>query len=145
MPSFRGGPVLTLDQKGRITVPARFRDPLLEMAGGKLVIAKSPDGCLAVYPLPVWEQFEAELRNWPQSVENWRRLYMGSATDVEIDGGSRVLIPPELRQWAGLDREVKFMGVGAYFELWDNHRYDEREAAMLAGERPEQLLNLVFR
>jgi MraZ protein len=57
-----------------------------------------------------------------------------------------VLIPPELRKWAGLDRDVKFMGVGAYFELWDMARYEEREqAAMLAGERPEPLRNLVIR
>jgi MraZ protein len=78
-------------------------------------------------------------------VEGWRRLYIGSATDVEIDGASRVLIPPELRKWAGLDRDVKFMGVGAYFELWDSARYEEREAAMLAGERPEKLRNFVIR
>lgn len=145
MSSFRGGPVLTLDGKGRLTVPARFRDVLMATVNGQMVVCKSPDGCLALYPLPVWEQFEAEMRAWPLELEGWRRLYVGSATDVEIDGGSRVLIPPELRSWAGFDREVKFMGVGAYFELWDSARYDEREARMLASERPEALRNLVIR
>lgn len=145
MSSFRGGPVLTLDQKGRITVPSRFRDDLMEMCGGKLVVAKSPDRCLSLYPLPVWEQFEAAMRQWSFELDPWRRLYMGSATDLEIDGGSRVLIPPELRKWAGLDREVMFMGVGDWFELWDCSRYDEREAATLAGPRPEPLRNFVIR
>lgn len=143
--SFRGGPVLKLDEKGRITVPSKFSAVLVATVQGQLVVCKSPDGCLALFPLPVWEQFESEMRSWPLHLEGWRRLYVGSATDVEIDGSSRVLIPPELRKWAGLDREVKFMGVGAYFELWDSARYEEREAAMLAAERPEQLRNFVIR
>lgn len=137
--------MVKVDEKGRVTVPSKFSAVLSETVQGQLVVAKSPDGCLALYPLPVWEQFEADMRGWPFEMDGWRRLYIGSATDIEIDGGSRVLIPPELRKWAGLEREVKFMGVGAYFELWDTTRYDEREAAMLAGGRPEKLLNSVIR
>ncbi len=137
--------MVKVDDKGRLTVPAKFATPLGTDFGGQLVIAKSPDGCLALYPLPVWEQFEADMRGWPIEMDGWRRLYIGSATDVEIDGASRVLVPPELRKWAGLEREVKFMGVGAYFELWDTVRYDEREARMLAGERPETLQKSVIR
>ena len=83
--AFRGGPVLTLDGKGRITVPARYRDVLMATVSGQMVISKNPDGCLALYPLPVWEQFEAELLRLPMEQEGWRRLYVGSATDVEID------------------------------------------------------------
>jgi MraZ protein len=142
---FRGGPVVKVDEKGRLTVPSKFATVLAATVGGQLVVAKSPDGCLSLYPLPVWEQFEADMRTWPFEMDGWRRLYVGSATDVEIDGASRVLIPPELRRWAGLEREVKFMGVGAYFELWDSTRYDEREARMLAGERPETLQKAVIR
>jgi MraZ protein len=137
--------VLTLDGKGRVTVPSRWRDVLAATVAGQLVIAKSPDGCLSLYPLPVWEAFEAELRALPLEQEGWRRLYVGSATDVEIDGSSRVLIPPELRAWAGLEREVKFMGVGSYFELWDLARYEAREAELIAAGRPEALRNLVLR
>jgi MraZ protein len=142
--SFRGGPVLTLDQKWRLTVPAKYKDVLMSTVDGKLVIAKNPDGCLSMYPLPVWEAFEAELRAMPLEQAPWKRLYIGSATDVEIDASSRVLIPYELRDWAGLDKEVKCMGVGSYFELWDNARYVAREAALLEGERPEALRKLVF-
>jgi MraZ protein len=142
---FRGGPLVKVDDKGRVTVPSKFAVPLKEVAAGQLVVAKSPDGCLSLYPLPVWEQFEADMRGWPLEMDGWRRLYVGSATDVEIDGSSRVHIPPELRKWAGLEREVKFMGVGAYFELWDSERYDQREAEMLAGARPETLQKSVIR
>ena len=142
--AFRGGPVLTLDGKGRITVPARHREYLMATVAGRMVIAKNPDGCLSLYPLPVWEAFEAALLKLPLEAEGWRRLYVGSATDVDIDSGSRVLVPPELRAWAGLEREVKFMGVGSNFELWDSARYDEREAALIAAGRPEVLRNLVL-
>jgi MraZ protein len=142
---YRGGPVVKVDEKGRVTVPSKFAAALKESVAGQMVVAKSPDGCLSLYPLPVWEQFEADMRAWPFEMDGWRRLYIGSATDVELDGSSRVNIPPELRKWAGLEREVKFMGVGAYFELWDHARYDEREAQMLAGLRPETLQKAVIR
>jgi MraZ protein len=142
---FRGGPVLTLDVKGRITVPARWRDMLMATVQGQLVVAKNPDGCLSLYPLPVWEQFETSLLSLTTEDEAWRRFFVGSATEVEIDGASRVLIPPELRSWAGLEREVKFMGVGPNFELWDMARYEAREAEVIARGRPEALRTLVIR
>ena len=142
---FRGGPVLTLDTKGRIVVPARHRDVLLAVCQGKMIVSKNPDGCLSLFPLPVWETFEAELVNLSVEYDAWRRLYIGSATDVDIDSGSRVLIPPELRQWACLEKDVKFMGVGSNFELWDSARYDAREVAAIAAGRPEPVRNLVVR
>jgi MraZ protein len=137
--------VLTLDGKGRITVPARWRDLLMTTVNGQLVVAKNPDGCLSLFPLPVWEGFESDLLELPAEDDAWRRLYVGSATDVEIDSASRVLIPPELRAWAGLEKDVKFMGVGRYFELWDMARYDAREAQAIAAGRPAPLRNLVIR
>ena len=142
---FRGGPVLSLDGKGRVVVPARHRDLLLAICQGHMMIAKNPDGCLSLFPLPVWETFEAELAQLPVDFDAWRRLYIGSATEVDIDSGSRVLIPPELRQWACLDKEVKFMGVGSNFELWDSARYDAREVAAIAAGRPEAVRSLVVR
>ena len=137
--------MLTLDGKGRITVPARWREMLETARQGLLVVAKNPEGCLALYPLPVWEQFEASLLALPVEDEAWRRFFVGSATEVEIDSASRVLIPPELRSWAGLEREVKFMGVGPNFELWDMARYAAREAEAIARGRPEALRSLVLR
>lgn len=137
--------MLTLDQKSRLTVPARYRELLVAEVNGQMVVTKNHDGCLSLFPLSVWEKYEAELNAMPSEFEGWRRLYIGSATDVDIDSAARVLIPAELRQWAGLERDVKFMGVGAYFELWDSARYDTREAALIAAGRPEALRNMVIR
>jgi MraZ protein len=144
---FRGGPVLTLDGKGRITVPARWREQLVadEAVKGQLVVAKNPDGCLSLYPLPVWEGVQTAMLALPTEHDAWRRIFIGSATDAEIDSASRVLIPPELRSWARLERDVKFMGVGSHFELWDMARYEERETQAIAAGRPEPLRNLVIR
>jgi MraZ protein len=135
--------VLTLDAKGRLTVPSRYRDVLMSTVNGQMVIAKNPARCLTLYPKPVWDAFEADLARLPMKDEGWRRLYIGSATDVEIDGGSRVLVPPELRAWAGLERDVMFMGVGDKFELWDKARYEAGEALTIAGGLPEALQNKV--
>jgi len=134
-----------LDSKGRITVPVRHRDVLLAIAGGQMIISKNPDGCLSLFPLPVWETFEAKILALPVEHDAWRRVYVGSATEVEIDSGSRVLVPPELRAWACLEREVKFMGMGSNFELWDSARYDAREVATIAAGRPEAVRSLVVR
>ena len=70
---------------------------------------------------------------------------MGSATDVDIDSASRVLVPSELRVWAGLEKDVKFMGVGPNFELWDMARYEARETLTIAQGMPEALRNQVLR
>ncbi len=137
--------MLALDSKGRLTVPSRWRDLLTTHVHGQLVVAKNPDGCLSLFPLPVWEQFESHLLALPAADDAWRRLFIGSATDVEIDSAARVLIPPELRSWAALEKDVKFMGVGAHFELWDLARYEAREQAAIAQGRPEPLRNLVIR
>lgn len=108
-----------------------------------MVISKNHAGCLSLYPRPVWDAFEQDLVQLPAKHEAWRRLYIGSATDVEIDGASRVLVPPELREWAGLERDVMFMGVGEKFELWDKARYDAAEARALDAGPPDELQNKV--
>jgi MraZ protein len=142
--SFKGGPVLTLDGKGRLTVPARWRDLLVSAVGGQLMVSKSHVRCLSLFPRPVWDQFETRLNALPASADGLRRLYIGSATEVAIDGASRVLLPPELRAWAGLEREVIFMGLGNRFELWDRARYEAHEAAVLEQDMSAQLDSLVI-
>ncbi|MFO1293891.1 MAG: division/cell wall cluster transcriptional repressor MraZ [Rubrivivax sp.] len=134
--------MLTLDQKGRITVPARWREQLMAAVGGKLIITKNADGGLALYPPPVWEQLERVVLELTADDDPWRRILAGNSEEVEIDSASRVLIPPDLRRWAGLEREVKFMGLGTYFELWDLGRYEIHEAQAIAKGRPEALRNL---
>ena len=137
--------MLLLDGKGRLTVPARWKALLDTNVNGQMVVAKNPDGCLSLFPLPVWEKFETELLALSAEHDAWRRIFIGSATEVEIDSAARVLVPPELRLWAGFDREVKFMGVGPNFELWDQARYDAHEAAAVSAGRPEPVRNLIIR
>jgi MraZ protein len=137
--AFKGGPVLTLDGKGRITVPARWRDVLMSAVQGQMMVSKSHVRCLSLFPRPVWDQFETRLNALPASADGLRRLYIGSATEAAIDGASRLLLPPELRAWAGLEREVVFMGLGNRFELWDKARYDAHEAAVLEQDMTGQL------
>ncbi len=136
--------MLTLDGKGRLTVPARWRDLLMSAVGGQLMVSKSHVRCLSLFPRPVWDQFEARLNALPASADGLRRLYIGSATEVAIDSASRVLLPPELRAWAGLEREVIFMGLGNRFELWDRARYEAHEAAVLEQDMSSQLDTLVI-
>jgi MraZ protein len=119
----------------------------METVDGKLVVCKSLDTTsLSLYPLPVWEKLEALIQSWPMSLVAQRRKLIGSATDLEIDSSSRVLLPPELREWAGLKLEgkVKFMGVGNYFELWDVAHYDQYETEQARAEPPPEMRSLVL-
>ncbi len=134
--------MLTLDGKGRITVPARYRDVLMTAVNGQMIVSKSHVRCLSLFPRPVWDQFETRLNALPASGDGLRRLYIGSATEVAIDGASRVLLPPELRAWAGLEKDVVFMGMGNRFELWDKARYEAHEAAVLEQDMSAQLGDL---
>lgn len=140
--SFKGGPVLTLDGKGRITVPARYRDVLMAAVNGQMMVSKTHVRCLTLFPRPVWDQFEAKLNAMAAKGADLRRLYIGSATEAQIDGASRVLLPPELRAWAGLERDVVFMGMGNRFELWDKSTYDAHEAKVLEQDMGDQLADL---
>jgi MraZ protein len=141
---FQGESALTLDGKGRVTVPARHRELLSALCGSALTVTKHPARCLLVFPRPAWEQFRDRLLTLPLDAEDWRRIYLGGAMDVEIDGASRVLISPELRAWAGLERNVTLIGMGSRLELWDSERHAAREAAALAGPMPEALRNFVL-
>ena len=111
----------------------------MSAVGGQMMVSKSHVRCLSLFPRPVWDQFEARLNALPASADGLRRLYIGSATEVAIDAGSRVLLPPELREWAGLQKEVVFMGLGNRFELWDKARYDAHESAVLEQDMSAQL------
>lgn len=144
---FFGGPVLTLDGKGRLTVPSKWRDQINEKVAGQLVLCKDPAGCLGLYPPPVFTQLADVLVTLTgEDADEWRRLYLGSQNELEIDSASRVLIPPELRRWAGFEEQGKvvFMGVGAHFELWDPARSEARESQVIAKGKPEALRTLVL-
>ena len=141
---FQGGAALFLDGKGRMTMPARHRDVLKALADDQLTVTKHHKRCLLILPRPAWELFRAKLLALPMSAEDWRRVFLGSAMDVEIDSASRVLIPPELREWAGIERDVMLFGMGSRFELWDKARHDAHEATVLAAGLPDVLRDYVM-
>ncbi len=135
---------MSLDAKGRVTVPARHRETLNALCGNQLTICRHPVGCLMVFPRPAWLAFRDKLLAMPMSADGWRRLFMGSAVDVEIDSAARVLVSPELRAAAGLDKEVLLLGNGARLELWDPVRHAAREAETLAGPMPTAIQDFVL-
>lgn len=125
---FQGSSALTLDAKGRINVPTRHRDALLLQAQGCLTLTRHPDGCLLVYPRPVWEIKREQIAAFPMQARALQRLLLGNAQDVEIDGSGRILVAPELRSAAGMTRDVMLLGMGTHFELWDAACLARREA-----------------
>ncbi len=141
---FQGAALLSLDAKGRMTVPARHRDALASDSGGSITLTRSPDGCLMLFPQSQWLLFRQKITALPVSAQWWKRIYLGNAVDVEIDSGGRVLISPELRDEAGLSKEVRLVGMGAYFEIWDAVTYRERQDAALKEPLPSSLNDLSF-
>ena len=135
---------MNLDAKGRLSVPTRHRDALVQAAAGQLTITLNPDGCLMVFPRPEWEAFRERIANLPVSAQWWKRVYLGNAQDVEMDGTGRVLVAPELRQAAKLSRSVRLVGMGKHFELWDAAIYEHEQARAMQEEVPDALKDFVF-
>ncbi|CAK7038452.1 MAG: Transcriptional regulator MraZ [Kerstersia gyiorum] len=111
-----------------MTIPARHRDALMSQADGRLTLTRHPDGCLLVYPRPEWEKKREQIVRFPMNARALQRLLLGNAQDVELDSAGRVLVAPELRQAAGLVKEVMLMGLGTHFELWDTQLLAAKEA-----------------
>jgi MraZ protein len=135
---------LSLDAKGRLSVPTRHRDVLLATAAGALTITRHPDGCLMVFPRPEWEKLRERIVQWPESARAWKRIFLGSAMDVEMDATGRVLVSPELRSAASLTRDAMLLGMGAYFELWDQAAYAAKEAEALQAGMPDVFKDFSF-
>ena len=142
---FRGVSQLNLDNKGRLAVPARFRDAITERCSGRLVVTGDADRCLLIYPLPDWEPIEQRLMALssfnPQIRELQRRL-VGYAEDVEMDAMGRILVPTALRRYAQLDKAVTLIGQGNKFELWDKASWENRmeeEGGLRGGPLPPEL------
>jgi len=141
---FQGASALTLDAKGRMSVPSRYREALQGQAEGRVTLTKSPDGCLLLFPRPEWEVQRAKLVALPMEAQWWRRIFLGNAMDIEIDSAGRVLVSPELRSAASLEKEVTLLGMGNYLELWDAAIYAAKEAAAMAQGMPDALKNFTF-
>ncbi|MEH6347532.1 MAG: division/cell wall cluster transcriptional repressor MraZ [Bermanella sp.] len=147
---FRGVHNINLDAKGRMAVPARYRQLLRECNDGALVVTiDTEETCLLVYPLNEWEPIQAKLEALPSfnpAARRIQRLIIGHATDIELDTNGRMLLPAPLREYAGLQKKMVMMGQGNKFELWDEAHWDERRQSYLAeireeGQMPDELMN----
>ena len=141
---FQGSSALTLDAKGRISIPTRHRDALASQVDGRLTLTRHPDGCLLLYPRPVWEKKREQIAAFPMSARPLQRLLLGNAQDVDLDAAGRILIAPELRTAAGLTREIMLLGMGSHFEVWDAAEWARREAEDLAKGMSEALDQFSF-
>ena len=148
---FRGINNIAVDAKGRMAMPARYRERLLDGCGGRLVVTVDQDHCLLVYPLPEWEIIEEKLINLPSLNKQSRllqRLLIGYATDLEMDAQGRILLPAMLREYAGLKKKAVIIGQGKKLEIWDEDSWvasqEEWVAAVQAdeGELPAALEDL---
>ncbi len=141
---FRGVTALTIDSKGRLAMPARYREVLQLRSGGKLVITADSALCLLIYAAPDWEPIQDRimgLSSFNPRTRDLQRLLVGNASDVEMDAAGRILVPGPLRKFAGLDKDVALVGQGMRFELWDEAKWAEQMERSIAlneaGAPPE--------
>jgi len=141
---FQGASALNLDAKGRMTIPSRHRDALSLQCEGRVTLTKHPHGCLLFFPRPVWETHREQIAAWPMSARAWQRIFLGNASDVEMDTAGRILIAPELRNAVGLTRDVMLLGMGSHFEIWDAGKLAENESQAVEAGMPDVLNDFSF-
>ena len=139
---FQGAAQLNLDAKGRLAIPARHRDALAASADGRVVMTAHPHRCLLLYPAAAWEPIRDKILAAPSFDTRSaaaKRVLVGNARDLEIDAAGRILTAPELRSYAGLEKQVWLVGMGSHFELWSDagwQRQQEAATEALAGDEP---------
>lgn len=138
---FRGSTLLALDGKGRLSVPAKYRERLAAQCGGHLMLTMDPtNGCLLLYPFPEFEALERHINGLPgfnPLTQQLKLLVVGSAEEVEPDGAGRILIPPVHRTFAKLEKGVMFVGQGNKFAIWSEAAWQARLDA--AVQLPEMI------
>ncbi len=150
---FRGLTAVNIDTKGRIVVPTQYREIIAEEADGELVITiDTEERCLLLYPSPRWQEIEEKLQQLPSfhpASRRIQRLLIGHATDLEVDRQGRILLPPLLREYAGLEKTVMLVGQGNKFEIWGESQWQMGRDGWLAegmdddsGNIPPELSSL---
>jgi MraZ protein len=135
---FRGINAVAVDEKGRLSIPARYRDLISDEAGGILVVTiDTEERCLLLYPYPQWEQIERKLEALPSyhpASRRIQRLLIGHATEVEMDRNGRILVPSLLREYAGLGQMIMLIGQGKKFEIWGESQWEMARDGWLGEE-----------
>lgn len=148
---FRGVNGINIDVKGRIVVPTRYRERLQESRSCIVLTIDTEEKCLLLYPLTAWEEIESKLAQLPSfnpAARRIQRLLIGHATEVELDSHGRILLPPLLREYAGLSKHAMLVGQGKKFELWDDAHWQQRRTEWLSEESnadtvlPDEVKNL---
>ena len=128
---FRGSFEHSVDSKGRVSVPSKFRDIIADRYDGRLVMAMDFDLCLTVYPLEEWEKLEEKIKTLPmmqKEVKDFMRFFFSSATECELDKQGRILIPPTHRERAGITKNVTLVGIINKIEIWDAEAWEARNS-----------------
>jgi len=134
---FRGATKVTIDAKGRLAIPTRYRDRIISRCDGQLVVTVDKDYCLLLYPYPDWEEIERKLMRLPslnKQARRLQRLMVGYATEIEMDGNGRILLSKELREFSSIDRQSILIGQGNKFELWDDDSWNKKRDSWLSME-----------
>jgi len=132
---------LSLDNKGRMFMPSRYRQSLLDECDGKLVLTVDRDRCLLLYPFPAWEVVEQQLNGLSgidRRVRRLQRLMIGYACELDMDGNGRILLPQQLRKYANMDKHIMLIGQGNKFELWDEETWNRQQEIWLAEEDEDE-------
>ncbi len=135
---FRGATKVTIDDKGRVVVPAQHRADLAAPAAGRVVVTVDRDQCLRIYPFPEWEKIETALNAMPSlhpQARRLQRLMIGHAQEMTLDSHGRLALTPELREFAGLERAAYLVGQGKGLELWDEARWKSQREEWMKSEQ----------
>jgi len=149
---YRGVNGVNIDEKGRMVMPTRYRDRLQQDSRGCIVLTiDTEERCLLMYPIAAWEEIERKLAALPSfnpAARRIQRLLIGHATEAELDGHGRILLPPLLREYASLNKRAMLVGQGNKFELWDDGHWQKRrdewldDESNLAGDLPDEVKSL---
>lgn len=141
---FTGSYEHSVDGKGRIIIPSKYREEL----GEKFVVTKGLDGCLLIYPMNTWADFVADLSKLPGNKKEGRmlqRYFLAAATETELDKQGRAILSSALREFAGLSKNVVLVGLINKIEIWDKDKWDEDYSSKDMDEMAEQMLEYDIR
>lgn len=143
---FQGSHSISLDAKGRTAIPAKYREELASVCGGRIVMtAHTQDRCVLVYPETEWQEILPKIEALPsfnRAALRAQRLLIGYASTLELDANGRVLVPQTLRDYAGLEKKLMLVGLGKKFELWSEEAFLASIAEEEGEGLPEEMLSL---